>query len=187
MNTLLRDLKPENVVVKLDGTAKLTDFGFSRIGTESSGGFGTFGVPPGTPHYISPEVVRGEPYDSAADCYSLGVVIWVLVTGGVTNKTKAPVPPCLPFTTVVQLACNYKLLQKCIEDPANNNALPVKDADAKDLILALLQGDPAKRLNAEGIREHALVRPLNLPPHDSPYKTIENWIATSIQAVANSS
>merc|ERR1711907_569739 len=129
----------ENVVINHENHAKLTDFGFSRIGTQHNeeGGFGTFGVPPGTPHYISPEVVLGDEYDSTSDLFSFGVLIWVLITGGVKNKS-APLPPCAEFSAgYSRLSTNSELLTKCISDPANNHSNPVRDPDAIDLILGL--------------------------------------------------
>ncbi|CAE8664340.1 unnamed protein product [Polarella glacialis] len=91
MDTLLRDLKPENVVLSASGCAKLTDFGFGRFGVESSGCW-SFGMPSGSPGYVSPEVLHRESYDSRADLYSFGVLAWVMLTGGVTIGSE-PVPP----------------------------------------------------------------------------------------------
>ncbi|CAE8652301.1 unnamed protein product, partial [Polarella glacialis] len=84
LNMLVRDLKADNVVLNGKGHAKLTDFGLCRFGKEATGDW-TFGVPPGTPAYIAPEVIRGENYGDAADFYSLGVLIWVILTGGLTG------------------------------------------------------------------------------------------------------
>jgi cGMP-dependent protein kinase len=74
---IFRDLKPENVMVEDDGYLKLLDFGTAKI-IESR----TFTVI-GTPHYMAPEVIMGKGYSFAADLWSLGVVIFEMVSGTV--------------------------------------------------------------------------------------------------------
>jgi serine/threonine-protein kinase len=69
------DLKPANVVVMTGGTAKLTDFGVARVRRESGTPFA------GTPHYMSPEQVRGSELDERSDLYSTGVVMFEMFTG----------------------------------------------------------------------------------------------------------
>ena len=87
MGMLVRDLKTDNVVLSEDlgrasgAVAKLTDFGLCKFGTEGTGDW-TFGAPPGTPAYIAPEVINGQNYGRAADLYSFGAVIWVILAGG---------------------------------------------------------------------------------------------------------
>ncbi|HET8714011.1 MAG TPA: serine/threonine-protein kinase [Gemmatimonadales bacterium] len=77
-----RDLKPDNVLIRSDGTAVLTDFGIARA---VSGYVASTGVNMtiGTPHYLSPEQAQGRALDQRADFYALGVTLYKAATGEV--------------------------------------------------------------------------------------------------------
>lgn len=77
-----RDLKPDNVLIRSDGAAVLTDFGIARavLGYTASTGVN---MTIGTPQYLSPEQAQGRPLDSRVDFYSLGVTLYKAATGEV--------------------------------------------------------------------------------------------------------
>ena len=75
-----RDIKPDNILRRADGSAMLSDFVIARM-LQGDSVLTAEGTSVGTPHYMSPEQLRGEKVDGRSDIYSLGVVLWQLLTG----------------------------------------------------------------------------------------------------------
>jgi serine/threonine-protein kinase len=74
-----RDIKPANIMIARDGTAKITDFGIAKI--TASDQLTMTGNIVGTPHYMSPEQVQGQPVDGRSDQFSLAVIAFEMLTG----------------------------------------------------------------------------------------------------------
>src|SRR4051812_37615146 len=75
-----RDIKPHNALVGPDGRVKVTDFGIARSGTSQMTEVGSI---IGTAQYLSPEQARGAPVDARSDLYSVGIVLYEMLTGAV--------------------------------------------------------------------------------------------------------
>ncbi len=115
-----RDIKPANIMIQGERIAKVTDFGIARINAQASVSQGTTiaGTLLGTPNYMSPEQIQGEPVDGRADQFSLGVLAYELLTG---EK---------PFTADSIPALIYKILNLDAPPAERINATLHPDAGA---------------------------------------------------------
>lgn len=106
-----RDLKPSNVMLTAHGQALLLDFGLAHVTTEAR--LTQADAPIGSPAYMAPEQLRGEPIDERADVYSLGVTLYELLTGD------------LPFDTSNRERLHAAILAGVVTPPrARNRAVP---------------------------------------------------------------
>ncbi|KAL8003284.1 putative rho-associated protein kinase [Plasmopara halstedii] len=133
-----RDLKPENILLKTSAPGAevmIADFGFARPMNGSRRGTAC-----GTPGYVAPEVVQGEPYGAEVDCWSLGVILFILLCG-------YPPFPGANHATVLDkvVKAEYKFEAPYWDDVSD---------EAKDLVTELLAVDRTKRLTASGILAH---------------------------------
>ncbi len=122
-----RDIKSDNIMFRRDGTAVLTDFGIARA-VSSATKLTKPGMSVGTPHYMSPEQGRGKTLDGRSDIYSLGVVLYEMLTGHV------------PFEAEDDIA----IVVKHIQEPPPR--LPAQLSRYQGLLDAFLEKDPEKRL-----------------------------------------
>lgn len=96
-----RDIKPQNIMILRDGTAKVADFGIARL--QSAGDMTVTRDAIGSVHYISPEQAKGETVDSRADIYSFGVVMYEMLTGRLPFEGDSPVSVAIQHISSIPL------------------------------------------------------------------------------------
>jgi len=99
LEVIHRDLKPQNVMIDKEGNAHIMDFGIARS-LKAKGVTGS-GVMIGTPEYMSPEQVGGEAIDQRTDIYSLGVILFEMLTGRVPFEGDTPITIAVKHKTEV--------------------------------------------------------------------------------------
>lgn len=128
-----RDLKPENLLLLSeddDSAVKIADFGFAKIVKEPN----SLTTQCGTPGYVAPEILEGNPYDERADMWSVGVILYILLGG---------YPPFIESTQ----RDLFRKIRKG-EYEFHEEYWGTVSTEAKDLISSLLTVDPTKRLSA---------------------------------------
>jgi serine/threonine protein kinase len=163
------DVKPANILVTEDGNVKLGDFGIARFATQVSGS----GRLMGTPAYLSPEQIHGEPQNTRSDLFSLGIVLYQMVTG---------VPPFEGSS--VSAVCAQILSADPIPPTQRNPALP---QGIDHIIMRCLAKSPADRYPSAEAFAASLYPFARLAPRaelqpNPPVRRTGSWLSRPMRA-----
>jgi eukaryotic-like serine/threonine-protein kinase len=196
-----RDIKPANILVRREGRLLLTDFGLVKIVSEGQGASSRLtgvGVPLGTPDYMAPEQVMGGEIDTRADLYSLGIILYQMVTGTVPFKANMPMqvamqhmqsPPPSPRTLRRDLppAAEQVILRALAKRPDDryNNVQEFASAFRLSLITSGIPLPDFSGMLAGGLTDVHLFTPRSLfdPVWQGP--STENGTGVNGNALAN--
>lgn len=125
-NIVYRDLKPENVLIDMDGHIKIADFGLSKIFKTDERSFSFCG----SPEYMCPEILRREGHNHMVDYYTLGALLYEMLTG---------LPP---YYTNNKSEMTRRILESELNFPSHLNPETIS------LMKGLLERSPGKRLGS---------------------------------------
>jgi serine/threonine protein kinase len=160
-----RDIKPQNILLSDDGTAKVADFGIARAVTSSTVTMAGANVI-GSVHYFSPEQARGGYVDTKSDLYSLGIVLYEMVTGTV------------PFEGDTAISVALKHIQEKVKPPMELN--PNTPKSLQDVIEKSTEKDQTKRYQTAGEMIKDLQRVLKEPDGNFVIRNLDSDSPTQV-------
>ncbi len=185
-----RDLKPSNILVSEDGRVKLLDFGIAKLLQPQAGsddGLEAAGLTATaqrmmTPRYASPEQVRGESISTATDIYSLGVLLYELLTGQPPYKLERT-----SSREIERLVCATEPARPSAVVAAGSRLARRLSGDLDNIVLKAMRKEPGRRYIsaehfAEDLRRHGEGRPVQARPDTFGYRA-DKFLRRNLVAV----
>ncbi|WP_040816996.1 Stk1 family PASTA domain-containing Ser/Thr kinase [Nocardia jiangxiensis] len=164
-----RDMKPANIMINRQGAVKVMDFGIARAIADSSNPMTQTAAVIGTAQYLSPEQARGEQVDARSDVYSVGCVLYEILTG----------EP--PFTGDSPVAVAYQHVREDPQLPSNVHAGVPRELDS--VVLKAMSKNPANRYQTAAEMRSDLIRVLGGQKPQAPTVMTEEDRTTFLGAV----
>lgn len=171
-----RDVKPENVMIDEGGNCRLTDFGVAKI-VEAPQRLTRDGTSVGTPAYMSPEQIRGKEIDGRSDIYSLGVMLYEMVTGRppfeatttieiMIKHMREPLPPPRTIKPDLPEALEQVIIKALAKEPAERYTTAAEMVQA--LRAAIPETSPSKLVPTNPFIERGALTPAEPPAKPKP-------------------